>query len=46
MWGDDIIVYGNDLADYIDRDFGPFDEESDWEPAPQVPIPFWENFLL
>lgn len=40
----DIIIFGTDLADYIDREFGqglPISEH--WTPPPMVP--FWSEFL-
>ncbi|GEB60178.1 hypothetical protein GCM10017674_77190 [Streptomyces gardneri] len=43
MWGTDIICYGHDLADYIDREFGEVDEDVPWAPRPSVP--FWKDFL-
>jgi hypothetical protein len=40
----EIIVYGTDLADYIDHDFAGRDSISaDWTPPPMVP--FWSDFL-
>jgi hypothetical protein len=41
----DIIIYGTDLADYVDKEFSgfatPLDE--DWSRPPMVP--FWSDFL-
>ncbi|KJY25271.1 hypothetical protein VR46_41480 [Streptomyces sp. NRRL S-444] len=42
-WGTDIICYGHDLADYIDREFSEVDENAPW--APQASVPFWKDFL-
>ena len=39
----DIIIYGTDLADYIDQEFGPRPIRSDWTPPPMVA--FWSDFL-
>lgn len=39
----DIIVYGTDLADYINQEFGRYSISSDWTPPPMVP--FWSDFL-
>jgi hypothetical protein len=41
----DIVVYGTDLADYIDREFGISGRSisPDWTPPPMVP--FWSEFL-
>ena len=39
----DIIVYGTDLADYIDQEFGRYFISADWTPPPMVP--FWSEFL-
>ncbi|MGW8760928.1 hypothetical protein ACWGN5_00345 [Streptomyces sp. NPDC055815] len=43
VWGTDIIYYGHDLADYVDREFGEVDEDVLW--APQASVPFWKDFL-
>ena len=43
MWGTDIIYYGHDLADYIDREFGDVDDDAPW--APQASVPFWKDCL-
>ncbi|MEU3429772.1 hypothetical protein [Streptomyces gardneri] len=43
VWGTDIICYGHDLADCIDREFGGVDEDAPWAPRPSVP--FWKDFL-
>jgi hypothetical protein len=45
IWQTDIIVYGTDLAGYIDHEFtGPGSSISlDWTPPPMVP--FWGEFL-
>ncbi|WP_272922316.1 hypothetical protein [Streptomyces sp. SID5770] len=43
MWGTDIICYGHDLADYIDREFSEIDEEAPWNP--QASVPLWKDFL-
>lgn len=39
----DIIVYGTDLADYINQEFGGRSITADWTPPPMVP--FWSDFL-
>lgn len=39
----DIIVYGTDLADYINNEFGRWFISADWSPPPMVP--FWSDFL-
>jgi hypothetical protein len=39
----DIIVYGTDLADYINQEFGGWSISADWTPPPMVP--FWSDFL-
>ena len=41
----DIIIYGIDLADYIDNEFGGAwrSSSTDWTPPPLVP--FWSDFL-
>jgi hypothetical protein len=39
----DIIVYGTDLADYINQEFGLYHIATDWAPPPMVP--FWSDFL-
>jgi hypothetical protein len=39
----DIIVYGTDLADYIDCEFSRWHLSTDWTPPPMVP--FWSDFL-
>jgi hypothetical protein len=39
----DIIVYGTDLADYINQEFGGRSISPDWTPPPMVP--FWSELL-
>ncbi len=41
----DIIIYGTDLADYIDNDFSGSGRfiSANWTPPPMVP--FWSDFL-
>ena len=41
----DIIVYGTDLAEYINHEFTDPDRSisPDWVPPPMVP--FWSEFL-
>lgn len=41
----DIVIYGTDLADYIDREFSAAASpiSDDWTPPPLVP--FWSDFL-
>jgi hypothetical protein len=36
----DVIYYGNDLADYIDHEFGM---SKPWTPRPTIRIPFWSD---
>lgn len=46
MWQTDIIYYGLDLADYIDREFGtvgPYEGTDTWNP--QATVPFWRDLL-
>jgi hypothetical protein len=46
MWQADIIYYGLDLADYIDREFGSVDPgqgEDRWHP--QATVEFWRDFV-
>ncbi|MFF3712942.1 hypothetical protein [Streptomyces phaeochromogenes] len=43
MWGTDIVCYGNDLADYIDREFREVDEDTPWNP--QATVDFWKEFI-
>jgi hypothetical protein len=40
----DIIVYGTDLVDYINNEFGRRFVRANWTPPPMVP--FWSDFLL
>jgi hypothetical protein len=39
----DIIVYGTDMANYIDCEFHRWHISADWTPPPMVP--FWSDFL-
>ena len=39
----DIIVYGTDLADYINQEFGQRFISADW--TPPLMVPFWSDFL-
>jgi len=39
----DMIYYGADLADYIEREFGYVPNWTDWDP--QATVPFWSDFL-
>jgi hypothetical protein len=43
MYQTDIIIYGTDLADYINQEFGRWCISADWTPPPMVP--FWSDFL-
>jgi hypothetical protein len=46
MWQTDIISYGLDLADYIDREFGdagPGEGADAW--PPQAAVEFWRDFV-
>ncbi|RDI33187.1 hypothetical protein [Lentzea flaviverrucosa] len=44
VWGTDIMCYGTDLADYVDREFrNPTPEfPDDW--APRATVPFWREY--
>lgn len=45
MWQTDIIYYGLNLADYIDREFGRRGSgEESWEP--QASVEFWRDLVL
>ncbi|MFI6090743.1 hypothetical protein [Streptomyces sp. NPDC051218] len=43
VWGTDIICYGHDLADYIDREFREPDDDAPWNP--QASVAFWKDFM-
>jgi hypothetical protein len=43
MYQTDIIIYGTDLADYINQEFGRWFISADWTSPPMVP--FWSDFL-
>ncbi|WP_307832071.1 hypothetical protein [Prauserella cavernicola] len=45
VWGTDIICYGADLIDYVDREFEepPPERPDDW--SPQATVPFWRDYL-
>lgn len=43
VWGTDIICYGYDLPDYIDREFGTVDGDAPW--PTQASVPFWKDFI-
>jgi hypothetical protein len=43
MWQTDIIYYGLDLADYINREFGRHRADADWNP--QATVEFWQHLL-
>lgn len=45
VWQSDIIVYGTDLDNYIQHEFGPSGQRlsSDWKQHPLVP--FWSDYL-
>ncbi|MBO0803733.1 MAG: hypothetical protein J2P25_11760 [Nocardiopsaceae bacterium] len=45
IWQTDIIIYGTDLANYIDNDFSGSGRSiaADWTPPEMVP--FWSDFL-
>ncbi|MEU7809587.1 hypothetical protein AB0B18_24295 [Micromonospora chalcea] len=44
MWQTDIIYYGLDLADYIDREFGRvIPSETPWEP--EASVEFWRDLV-
>jgi hypothetical protein len=51
MWQTDIIVYGNDLADYIDNEFGQRTTNESEEGTradkadPVVSVEFWRDYL-
>jgi hypothetical protein len=46
-WGIDVIYYGMNLADYIDKEFNPTDDDPNDDdslqspPRPQCPETFW-----
>lgn len=44
IWQTDIIIYGTNLADYIDDEVGGSGSfiSPDWTPPP---VPFWSQFL-
>lgn len=46
VWQTDIIYYGLDLADYIDREFaaaGPHPDDASWNP--QATVEFWKDLI-
>jgi len=43
MWQTDIIYYGADIADFIDRQFGRRAPDDDWNP--QATAEFWKDLL-
>lgn len=45
MWGTDIIYYGTDLLDYLNREFEEPRPEypADW--SPRATVPFWRDYL-
>jgi hypothetical protein len=46
MWQTDVICYGLDIADYIDREFADTDRPADgasWNP--QATIEFWKDLI-
>jgi hypothetical protein len=45
IWGTDVIRYGVDLVDYVDREFAqPRPDQSADRPS-QAIVPFWRDFL-
>ncbi|MGV9976571.1 hypothetical protein ACWDUH_02705 [Micromonospora wenchangensis] len=47
IWGVDVIYYGADLLDYIDRDFGvPEDPDAEPQPWPEMPTSHAETFWV
>jgi hypothetical protein len=46
VWQTDIICYGADLSDYIEREFGaPQSDRSETAPNPRATVEFWREFL-
>ncbi|MEV5572330.1 hypothetical protein AB0L06_19980 [Spirillospora sp. NPDC052269] len=45
MWGSDIVFYGADLLDYINREFGEPHPEYPEGWAPQATVPFWRDYV-
>lgn len=46
MWQTDIIYYGLDIADYIDREFADADRSPDGAPwNPQATVKFWKDLI-
>ncbi|MDX3656690.1 hypothetical protein PV646_05165 [Streptomyces sp. ID05-26A] len=43
MWGTDIICYGTDLLDYVNREFAAPALPGDR--APRATVPFWSDYL-
>ncbi|GAA1030355.1 hypothetical protein GCM10009557_22000 [Virgisporangium ochraceum] len=43
IWGTDVIYYGLDLADYIDREFGRTRGDDAWEP--RATAEFWRDLV-
>ncbi|MFB7933353.1 hypothetical protein ACFC4C_30030 [Streptomyces sp. NPDC056039] len=45
MWQTDIVCYGLDLADYMDREFDEARGEVDDRRSPRATAPFWRDLL-
>jgi hypothetical protein len=45
MWQTDIIVYGSNLADYVDREFGKGNQLPDIGQTQQAYVACWRDFL-
>ncbi|QFZ20339.1 hypothetical protein [Saccharothrix syringae] len=43
IYGTDMIYYGTDLADYVDREFTESERPEDW--SPRATVPFWRDYL-
>ncbi|OCC09023.1 hypothetical protein A3Q37_05044 [Streptomyces sp. PTY087I2] len=45
--GADVIHYGRDLAEWVEREFGDLDPEEGWpEPAAGARVPFWSDLAV
>lgn len=47
MWQTDVTIYGTDIADYVDQEFGTGPGDSPVEPGkmPGNLVPFWSDFI-
>lgn len=47
IWGVDVISYGADLLDYVDREFDVDDDpDAEPEPWPEIGVPYPETFWV